>query len=198
MTKYDNIAGGYDLIDYLIPDDWRRKATSLASGRVLEVGVGTGLNLPFYPESCNEIVGIDISAAMLAKAREKASNAKLPVMLAVMNVQEMTLSAESFDCVVATFVFCSVSDPLAGLTECRRLLKPGGRLILLEHMASDNRVLGQLLNWLNPLTVSLLDDHVNRQTVALAAAAGFRICAVENMLGDIVRLVVAEKGERMK
>ena len=193
VPKYDNVAGGYDLVDYLIPDAWRRRATSLASGRVLEVGVGTGLNLPFYPGCCHEIVGIDISAAMLAKACKRAIHAQPLVTLDVMNVQEMTLSLESFDCVVATFVFCSVSDPLAGLKECRRLLKPGGRLILLEHMASDNRVLSQLLNWLNPLTVTLLGDHVNRQTTALAAAAGFHICAVENMLGDIVRLVVAEK-----
>ncbi len=193
VPKYDHIADNYDVLDYIIPHAWRRQATSFAYGRVLEVGVGTGLNLPFYPHCCQEFVGIDISEQMLAQARKKALQAKFPVTLEVMNVQAMDLDGQSFDCVIATFVFCSVSDPVAGLRECHRLLKPGGRLILLEHMASDNKVLSQLLNWLNPLTVMLLGDHVNRQTTRIVIAAGFQLRLVENVWGDIVRLIIAEK-----
>jgi ubiquinone/menaquinone biosynthesis C-methylase UbiE len=191
-NRYDKIAGGYDVVDYFIPDAWRRKATSFAYGRVLEVGVGTGLNLPFYPESCQEVLGIDISGGMLTKAHQKVLTIQRPFKLELMDVLALPLDSHSFDCVLAAFVFCSVTDPLLGLRECRRVLKPGGRLILLEHVASDNRILGRLLNWLNPLTVMLLGDHVNRRTFALAVDAGFRIRAVENLLGDVVRLVVAE------
>lgn len=191
-NKYDNIAGGYDVVDYFIPDAWRRKAISFAYGRVLEVGVGTGLNLPFYPERCQEIFGIDISEGMLAKARKKALNVKQPLNLELMSVLELPLDSQSFDCVLATFVFCTVTDPLMGLQECRRVLKPGGRLILLEHMISNKKLICYLLNWLNPFTVMLLGDHINRKTTELVVAAGFRIRAVENLLGDIVKLVIAE------
>lgn len=191
-SKYDNIAGSYDLIDRIIPSVWRREATGFAYGRVLEVGVGTGLNLPFYPESCQEILGIDISKRMLDKARSKASDTKLPIRLELMDVLELPIDSDSYDCVLAAFVFCSVTNPVQGLKECRRVLKPGGRLILMEHMASDNRVLSALLNWFNPLTVRLLGDHINRKTVYLAANAGFRICETKNLFADLVRLVIAE------
>jgi ubiquinone/menaquinone biosynthesis C-methylase UbiE len=90
-TKYDNIAGIYGVVDLLIPDAWRRRATSFAYDRVLEVGVGTGLNLPYYSDHCQEIIGIDVSSRMLDKAREKAAQCKTPVKLEVMDVQDLRL-----------------------------------------------------------------------------------------------------------
>jgi ubiquinone/menaquinone biosynthesis C-methylase UbiE len=191
-SKYDNIAGSYDLIDNIIPSAWRREAARFAYGSVLEVGVGTGLNMPFYPERCQKILGIDISQRMLDKARARMSDIKLPVRLELMDVLDLPIHSGSFDCVLAAFVFCSVTDPLKGLKECRRVLKPGGRLILLEHMASDNRILSCLLNCFNPLTVRLLGDHINRKTACLVTDAGFRICETKTLFTDIVRLVIAE------
>ena len=190
--NYDNIASYYDVVDWLIPDKWRRKVTRLAYGRVLEVGIGTGLNLQFYPDYCREILGIDISPRMLGQADERALLCQVPVKLEVMDVQDLLLDSDSFDCVLATFVFCTVPDPFKGLRECLRVLKPGGKLILLEHMGSENKTLHQLMDWLNPITVAIIGDHINRNTVDMVAATGFRMESVENLLGDVVRLSVAQ------
>ncbi len=192
-NQYDKIAGGYDAVDWFIPAAWRRKATRLAYGRVLEVGIGTGLNLPFYLDSCQEIFGIDVSPGMLDRASERASLCKAPVKLEVMDVQELPLDSGNFDCVLAAFVFCTVPDPFKGLRECHRVLKPGDKLILLEHMGSDKRLLRWLMNWLNPLAVMLMGDHINRNTAGMVAEAGFKTQTTENLLGDVVRLIVAER-----
>ncbi len=191
--RYNRIAGRYDTVDWLIPSRWRRQAARLAGGRVLEVGIGTGLNLPFYSDRCQEILGIDISTGMLAKAKERVPLCRAPVTLAIMDVQALPLEADSFDSVLTAFVFCTVPEPAAGLRECRRVLKPGGRLILLEHMGSENKLLRQMMDWLNPLAVGLMDDNINRDTVKEAATAGFKGTMAKNLLGDVVRLVVAEK-----
>lgn len=193
INKFDQIADSYNFVDYIIPETWRRKATKLAHGRVLEVGIGTGLNLPFYAVDCTEIVGIDVSPRMLEKAKKKAADCPVPVSLEVMDVQKLPLPAASFDCVLATFVFCSVPDPCQGLKECYRVLKPGGRFILLEHMDSENKLAHGLLSLLDPITVRRLGDHLTRRTVDSVISAGLRTKSVEKLFGDVVRLIVAEK-----
>ena len=193
VNKFDEIADKYNLVDHIIPTKWRQKATALAYGRVLEVGIGTGLNLPFYSASCTEIVGIDVSPRMLEKAKKKAAGCSISVSLEVMDVQKLALPSASFDCVIATFVFCSVPDPCAGLKECYRVLKPGGRFILLEHMGSENKLANGILSLLNPITVRRLGDHLTRRTADSVIAAGFRTESVEKLFGDVVRLIVSEK-----
>ena len=193
INKFDKIAGSYNLVDYIIPTKWRQKATALAYGLVLEVGIGTGLNLPFYSASCTEIVGIDVSPRMLEQAKEKAANCAVSIKLEIMDVQNLSLPSASFECVVATFVFCSVPDPCQGLRECYRVLKPGGRLILLEHMDSENKLAHGLLDLLDPITVRRLGDHLTRRTVDSVLSAGFHAKSVEKLFGDVVRLIVAEK-----
>jgi len=190
---YDNVAAIYDAVDWLIPTSWRRRATSLAYGQVLEVGIGTGLNLPFYSERCQEIFGIDVSPRMLSRASERAPLCRGAVKLEVMDVQDLPLDSGSFDCVLAAFVFCTVPDPAKGLQECYRVLKPGGKLILLEHMGSDKKMLRWAMDRLNPFAVKFMGDHINRKTVDLVIAAGFRGQKAENLFGDIVRLIVAER-----
>ena len=191
--QYDNIAGVYDAVDWFIPSSWRSKATAFAYGSVLEVGVGTGLNLPLYTDRCQEIFGIDLSPRMLGRARERAKQCPAPVKLEVLDIQELPLAPGSFDCVLVAFVFCTVPDPVQGLKECLRVLKPGGKLILLEHMGSEKKWLQGLLNWLNPLVIRFFGDNINRKTVDFVTEAGFRTQTVENLFGDVVRLVVAQR-----
>lgn len=191
--KYNRLADRYDAIDWFIPSRWRRLVAGLAFGRVLEVGVGTGLNLPYYGKYCTEIHGIDISIGMLEKAKERISLCSVPTKLEVMDIQAISLESASIDSAVATFVFCTVPDFFQGLRECHRILKPGGRLILLEHMGSDNKLLRPLMNWLNPLTMRLMGDNINRDTAKKVANVGFNVERLENLMGDVVRLIVAGK-----
>ena len=104
INKFDKIAGSYNLVDYIIPTKWRQKATALAYGLVLEVGIGTGLNLPFYSASCTEIVGIDISPRMLEQAKEKAAKAPGVIATIVESITRKPLSkTEILDILVKKF-----------------------------------------------------------------------------------------------
>jgi len=178
------------VIRKMIPAVWRQKCASMAQGRILEVGVGTGLMLPFYGPAAAEVVGVDLSSDMLEQAAKSASDFSFPVELKQMDVESLRLEAGTFDTIVSAFVFCSVNHPLQGLSECRRVLRPGGRLILMEHVGSQKCWVSAFLKLLNPLSVLLLGDHLTRDTVGIAREAGFRIDRVERLHGDLVILAV--------
>lgn len=181
----------YDaVVKRMIPDAWRQRCAALARGRVLEVGIGTGLMLPFYGSAVTELVGVDLSADMLGRAAKSSARLSFPLRLEQMDVEDMSLESASFDTVVVSFVFCSVKNPLKGLSECRRILRRGGRIVLMEHVGSQKLWVSALLKIANPLTVILLGDHLTRDTVALAREAGFRIERVEYLSGDLVILAV--------
>ena len=188
--RYNRTALFYDLMDRMIPDRLRERAFSHAYGKVLEVGVGTGANLPFYPPGC-EVTGIDFSPGMLAKARQKLHMAKVPVTLVEMDAQRMDFADGIFDTVVATCVFCSVPDPVKGLQEVRRVCKPEGRVILLEHVRSENTVLGKIMDILNPVALYVIGSNINRRTVKNIELAGIQIKRTQNVMGKIVKLIVA-------
>jgi ubiquinone/menaquinone biosynthesis C-methylase UbiE len=164
-----------------------------AAGRILEVGVGTGINMRHYPPAAR-VTAIDISDRMLAKARARAKRQHLDVDLAVMDAQRMDFADDSFDAVVATCVFCSVPDPVAGLREVRRVLKPGGTLLLLEHVRSANPVVGKLMDWLNPLVVRVSGANINRRTVDNVRLAGFDDLDVTSHALGFVKSIYATKG----
>lgn len=188
--RYNRTALFYDAMERLIPAAWRQRALTLAGGRVLEVGVGTGGNFPYYPPDC-EVTAIDFSPGMLARARAKLPSARVPVTLREMDVEHLEFAAGTFDTVVATCVFCSVPHPVAGLREVRRVCKAGGKIILLEHVRSDNPLLGAVMDLLNPAAQLVIGDNINRRTVANVIRAGLRLERVDNVLDGLVKLIVA-------
>ncbi len=196
--RYDRIAGVYDLLEgtmeLLALTRWRRllwQRVGERPGRVLEVGVGTGKNLPLWPAAA-DVMGIDLSGRMLARARRRARELRLSARFESMDVEALDLPDGSFDVAVASFVFCSVADPLRGLRELLRVLRPGGRLVLLEHQRSDSPLVARVLALLDPLAARLWGAHVDRPTEQTVRAAGFHVERVDFLTpAGMVRLIEA-------
>ncbi len=190
VKKYNRNALVYDSMDRMIRDEWRRKVIREACGRVLEIGVGTGRNLPLYdPQITQELIGIDFSPGMLGRARRKQCG--VPHSLLAMDAQALGFPDASFDTVLATCVFCTVPDPVLGLREARRVCRPEGRILLLEHVRIDRPVIGTLMDLIDPISVFIVGTHINRRTVENVRQAGLRIDRVEAIHGDLVKLIHA-------
>ncbi len=196
QRRYDRQAPTYDLFEApveLLMSRWRRRLWELLppDARVLEVGVGTGKNLRWHPSGVF-ITAVDFSPRMLARAIGRAERENTETEFALMDAQALALEDETFDAAVATCVFCSVPDPVLGLQEVRRVLRPKGRLLLLEHVRSGLPVVGRSMDLLNPVTVRMSGTNINRETVRNVERAGFRVVEVENLFLDIVKLIIAE------
>ncbi|TAK34102.1 MAG: class I SAM-dependent methyltransferase [Chloroflexota bacterium] len=194
---YDRFATIYDLamapMEWMGLSRWRRRLWGYARGpRILEVGVGTGKNLPYYPP-CGSVTAVDISPAMLKQARLKVRRLGITVDLQVVDVQRLPFPDQTFDAILASFVFCSVADPIQGLHELGRVTKPDGLIALLEHVRPPG-VFGRLFDLVNPLTTRLGGPNVNRRTVENVGKAGLQIEHVENLLDGLVVLIVARPG----
>jgi len=188
--RYNRIAFCYDLMDAPLEllrfASWRPKIRDRIKGsRALEVGVGTGKNLDYYPDGV-EVTAIDLSPRMLKRAQKRAGLLGLDVRLLEMDAQCLAFPDNCFDTVFASFVFCSVPDPVQGLRELRRVCKPDGRLLLLEHMRPDNELLGILFDALNPLIVRMMGANINRRTIENIKMAGWQIQTEQNLSSDVV------------
>jgi ubiquinone/menaquinone biosynthesis C-methylase UbiE len=160
---------------------------------VLEVGVGTGKNIAFYPEGVR-VTGVDLTPGMLDRARKRAAILNREVTLLLGDAQNLDLPDASFDTIVATFVFCSVSDPVLGLRELGRVVKPDGQIFLMEHVRSEKPVVGALMDILNPIVVRVTGANINRRTVENVRRSGLLIERVEDLgMGDIFKLIIARR-----
>lgn len=194
-VRYDRIAAMYDAMEWLVETSafqrWRRDLWSrVLPGKVLEVGVGTGKNMAYYPAGAR-VTAIDLSSRMLARARRRAQSLGLDVDLRVMDVQRLQFPDATFDAAVSTFVFCSVPDPVRGLRELGRVVRPGGDVWLLEHVRIDRPIIGALMDALNPLVVRIMGANINRRTVENVRLAGLQVVQVENVRGELVKLIRA-------
>ena len=193
--RYQRLSLLYDFMEVL-PErfyyPWRQRLWSQVRGQnLLDAGVGTGKNMIFYPKGLN-VTGVDLTPGMLKRARKRAANLKIDVDLQLGDVQALEFPDNYFDTVVATFVFCSVPDPVLGLREIHRIVKPNGQVLLLEHVRSCNAVLGKLMNLANSIVVRMTGANINRDTVENVRRSGLVIDHVENLgVGNIYKFIVA-------
>lgn len=192
--KYDLLGPFYDLIEWpterLVLSRGRASLfRKVLAGQLLELGVGTGKNFHYYPPFV-QATAVDISQGMISQATKRAKRLETPVRLELVDVQNLPFPDHSFDNVIGTLVFCTVPDPLLALKESKRVLKPGGRLILLEHGRPKGDKLSGLFHFLSHFTVTFWGDHLNRDMVKMVKEAGFVVEEVEEFR-DFWKLIVA-------
>ena len=160
----------------------RSQIVPQAEGRVLEIGIGTGLNLSFYdPAKVSTIVGVDPAAQMQTLARRRAAKIDIPVEMIALELGQIQAADASFDSIVCTFTLCTIPDPLAALREMRRVLKPGGKLLFSEHGRAPDAKVRLWQERITPLWKPLSGGcHLNRDIPALLSAGGFRIREVNS------------------
>ncbi len=185
--------GFYDR--YILPKvlDWscgtkpvqkqRQKVVPLAEGAVLEIGIGTGLNLPYYdPGRIERVIGLDPAEEMLSYAKRKSEAVPFPVEYLALQGERIPLERESVDTVLVTYTLCTIPDAIAALEGMRQVLKPGGRLIFCEHGKAPDEAVKRWQDRLNPLWRQLGGGcNLNRDIPALIEAAGFAIDKLETM-----------------
>jgi ubiquinone/menaquinone biosynthesis C-methylase UbiE len=173
-------------IELLAMGRTRRSVVADAAGLVLEVGAGTGLNLPHYRRA-RRVIATDPDAAMLRRARRRAARAHVPVRLLIADAQALPFPDGVFDTVVATCVFCTVPDPGAAFREIRRVLRPGGEARLLEHVRARSPRAARLQDRLTPAWSRIAHGcHLNRDTLGTAREAGFAPASVASSFGGVV------------
>jgi ubiquinone/menaquinone biosynthesis C-methylase UbiE len=193
---WDRSAPGYDKQIAFFEKVWfaggREWLGRRAHGRVLEVAIGTGRNLPYYRSDAT-ITGVELSPAMLAIARQRAAELAIAVDLREGDAQHLPLGDASFDTVVCALSLCSIPDPVAAIAEMKRVLVPGGTLLLVDHIESSWLPI-RAAQWLfEQITVRSAGEHFTRRQLPLVQAAGFRIDESERLKAGSVERIMARK-----
>ncbi len=159
----------------------RRRIVGAAEGRVLEIGAGSGLNFALYGATTRSVIGLEPSADLLRMARGRAQAASVPVTLLDASAEAIPLDAASVDTIVTTWTLCTIPDALRALSEMRRVLKPSGALLFVEHGRAPEAGVARWQDRLDPLWSRLAGGcHLNRKMDDLVTAAGFRIDDLQN------------------
>src|SRR6266567_6651484 len=170
----------------------RKEVIAQAQGVVLEVGAGTGFNFALYnPQQVERVEAVEPDSAMLRYARERLKTAHVPITLTQAPVETLPFADETFDSAVATLVFCSVTDPLRGLSEIRRVLKPGGCLLLIEHVQAQGAFARRVQDIITPVTKRMAGNcHWNRDTARSVINADFEIENRRDISGVLQPMIV--------
>jgi ubiquinone/menaquinone biosynthesis C-methylase UbiE len=187
--KYDRRVG---VVEKLFLADERYWACSHTTGDVLEIGIGTGRNLAYYPDTAR-VTGIDLSTAMMEIARARASELGRPADLQMADAESLPFPDERFDTVVATLSLCCVPDIQRAVAEMKRVLRSGGRLVLLDHVVSDRFPVRAVQQILEPLWNRLHADSLLRRPLEKVIAAGFDIEFQARSKLGIIERVIARK-----
>ncbi len=200
QKRYNRIAPVYDLLEGLMEkgkmNSWRQdlwdkvdEYKSEDDGKLLEAGIGTGKNIKFYPDHI-EIYAVDFSEKMLDEASKKADKYNKDVSLMNMDIENLEFPDDYFDIIVTSCVFCSVPNPVKGLKELKRVSKPEGKIIMLEHMRTQKEPLGAFMDAFNWVSLYTWGANINRETMQNIKKAGLEVVGVRDLLLDIVKEIV--------
>ena len=192
--KYNTFAPWYDLLEG-IPEllglrKLRRELLQRASGSVLEVAAGTGKNFHYYPQTC-EITAVDLSPAMLKRARRRADRLGLPIPFLIMDGEALAFPDQSFDTVVSSLTLCTFPDPIAALREMARVCRVDGRILLLEHGRSDREWLGRWQDRRADRHAKPLGCRWNREPLDLVRQAELTLITSRRYFGGVFHLIEA-------
>jgi ubiquinone/menaquinone biosynthesis C-methylase UbiE len=189
VDRYDRQMGFFERVLFGGDREW---VCSQVEGEVLEVGIGTGRNLPFYPDGVR-VTGVELSPAMLEIARRRAQELARDVDLRVGDAQQLEFADKSFDTVVITFCLCTIPDDRVAVAEVKRVLRPGGRFVLAEHVRSPATPVRAVQRLIDPLMVRFQGDHVVREPLEHLQHEGFVVDRVERLKWGIVERIAARK-----
>jgi ubiquinone/menaquinone biosynthesis C-methylase UbiE len=160
---------------------FRRQVIDAAEGRVLEIGIGSGLNLPLYGSTVRAVFGLDPSPELLRMARTRSATTSVPIEFIEASAETIPLDSGSMDTVVTTWTLCSIPNAPRALAEMRRVLRPGGGLLFVEHGRAPEPGVARWQDWLDPLWSRLAGGcHLNRKIDGLISGSGFRIDSLEH------------------
>ena len=170
----------------------REWACSKASGKVLEIAAGTALNLPHYPADTT-VTGVELSPAMAELGRERAAELGREIDMQVGDAEQLEFADETFDTVVCTYGLCTIPDDRAAVREAKRVLRPGGRIVLAEHVRSPNPIVRTIQRLIDPLAHRCGGDHLLREPLEPLAEEGFEVEELKRSKAGYVELVSALK-----
>jgi ubiquinone/menaquinone biosynthesis C-methylase UbiE len=196
LRVWEKSAPSYDRQIVLFEKIWfgggREWLAARARGRILEVAIGTGRNLPFYPAGA-AVTGIELSPAMLSIARRRAADLGVEADLRTGDAQALPFGEAAFDTVVCALSLCTIPDPATAIAEMRRVLVPGGRLLLLDHIGSSWPPIRAAQWLLEQVMVRAAGEHFTRRQLPLVRAAGFDIVEVERLKAGSIERIFARK-----
>ncbi len=188
-SSYDRQIAFFEKIQFGGGREWLAER---ARGRILEVAIGTGRNLPYYPAGVT-VTGLELSPAMLAIARQRAADLGRDTNLQEGDAERLPFGDASFDTVVCALALCSIPDPATAIGEMKRVLVPGGRLLLLDHIGSTWPPV-YAVQWLvERITIRTAGEHFTRRQLPLVRAAGFQVAETERLKAGTVERIYALK-----